>query len=360
MNFKISQKILNRFCFRTFCKKNETKFCTPDKNILEDKGNDFGHNNINITNNEGVAVRSANNAISMKFLKSKWKDISELTKFKLCLLNTSVSLSTFAYYSTSLHMMSDFLLFGAGTLFISMNTQVLNQITEKHFDGIMKRTNTRPLPKQRISDNTAYLISGTLWSLSTLAYSYTCPNAILFSNGILLLYILGYTPLKRVSNMSMHIGAVVGALPPLLGSFAATGLLGLEDALLLAGYIFCWQYPHFYGILYQNREDYKKAGFKFISNNENKTIIAYAQMLIAMGVLLYIVYRMYKREIISSKILGVYMIFYIMNLIPVVKFIKDPTKYSKIIRVKSYTPFMIVILSFLMRSIEKRQQTLNI
>jgi protoheme IX farnesyltransferase len=331
---------------RSFCQKNNDKFCFSEKSILNEKPEDP------VFEQNGNTVITKNTS-AVKLLKSKWKDISELTKFKLCLLNTSVSLSTYAYYSTSVHLASDFLLFGAGTLFISMNTQVLNQIMEKHFDSIMKRTNTRPLPKQRITDRAAWLISGSLWSLSTFCYMNTCPSAILFSNGILLLYILGYTPLKRVSNLSMHIGAIVGALPALLGSFAATGLLGLEDSLLLAGYILCWQYPHFYGILYQNREDYKKAGFKFISNDDSKMLIAYAQMLVAMAAILYIVYRMYKKEIMSPKILPFFLAAYAVNLVPVVKFIKDPTKYSKLIRVKSYTPFMIVILSFLVRSVEK-------
>jgi protoheme IX farnesyltransferase len=360
MKFNIKARLIHKLSFKNFCQEGKDKFCFTEKSLLDEKPKEETTNpQINISNN-GEALISDRQVTGYKLLKSKWKDISDLSKFKLCLLNTSVSLSTYAYYSTASHLLTDFLLFSGGTLFISMNTQVLNQITEKHFDGIMKRTNSRPLPKQRISDRTAWVISMTLWSLSTLCYYHTCPSAIVFSNGILLLYNLGYTPLKRISNLSMHIGAVAGALPALLGSFAATGILGLEDALLLAGYIFCWQYPHFYGILYQNREDYKRAGFKFISNDETKTIIAYCQMLVAMIALIYIVYRMHKKEIMNDKVLALFSVFYIINLIPVVKFIKDPTKYSKLIRVKSYTPFMIVILSFLYRAIEKRKSTINI
>ena len=139
-----------------------------------------------------------------------------------------------------------------------MTTQVLNQIIEKRHDKEMKRTHNRPLPKNKLTEKQAWIISGTFWFTSIVLYSFTAPHAILFSNGILLLYILGYTPLKRVSNISMHRGALVGALPALLGGYAATGFVGLETSLFLAGYIMAWQYPHFYGILYQNKENSNK------------------------------------------------------------------------------------------------------
>ena len=241
---------------KLFCEKIKDDFCFTQKSVLLEKDNT---ENIVPMNDSVVLEKQSLN----KKMKTQWKNISELSKFKLCLLNSSVSIATYAFYATTQTTL-DYLLFGAGTLFISMNTQVLNQIIEKLYDKQMKRTNSRPLPKQRISDNAAKIISASLWVLSSACYYPTCPNAIFFSNGILFLYILGYTPLKRINNLSMHVGAIVGALPALLGSFAATGMLFPEESLLLAAYILAWQYPHFYGILYQNKEDYKKAGFKEI------------------------------------------------------------------------------------------------
>jgi heme O synthase-like polyprenyltransferase len=218
---------------------------------------------------------------------------------------------------------------------------------EKLYDKQMKRTEKRPLPKQRISDQTAWIVSGSLWAGSILAYYSSFPHAILFSNSILFLYILGYTPLKRVSNLSMHIGAVVGALPALLGSYAATGVLMLEPSLLLAAYIFLWQYPHFYGILYQNKDDYKKAGFKFISNSPERTKFAYLQMLLAMALMLYVVKRLYDLKVLNKITMLAFSYYYVLSLIPVVKFINNPSMYAKAIRTKSYTPFMIIILAFM-------------
>lgn len=244
---------------------------------------------------------------------------------------------------------------------ISMTSQVFNQIKEKLLDKKMRRTNNRPLPKQRMSDQTAMLIGGSLWASSLVLYSFSCPHAILFSNAIVLLYIKAYTPMKRNSNTSMHIGALVGALPALLGSYAATGDLFVESSLLLAGYIFAWQYPHFYGILYQNREDYKIAGFNFISNYEDKTYIAYIQMLLAMTVMLYILYRLYKSKdkIINDLCFFTYLAFYVKNLIPVLKFYSNPTKYAKQIRKDSYMPFLIVLFSFAYTSYYMRRKSLK-
>lgn len=74
-----------------------------------------------------------------------------------------------------------------------------------------------------------------------------------------------YTPLKRISTFNTFFGAIVGAIPPFIGSFAVEGTLLTVEPLLLSVYIFAWQFPHFYGILYQNREDYKKAGYEMIS-----------------------------------------------------------------------------------------------
>ena len=289
------------------------------------------------------------------------KDVMELTKFKLCILNSAVALSTYAFYSTQAHLAVDFLLFTGATMCISMTSQVFNQIKEKMIDKKMRRTCGRPLPKQRMTDSTAMVIGGSLWASSIVLYSFTCPHAILFSNLIVLIYIKAYTPMKRNSNTSMHIGALVGALPALLGSYAATGDIFLESSLLLGGYIYAWQYPHFYGILYQNKEDYKKAGFNFISNHEERTYIAFYQMIVAMAAMLFIVYKLYssKDKIINEACFIAYLAFYIKNFIPIMKFKNNPSKYAKQIRKESYMPFLIVLFSFIYSSVQTRKKNIR-
>jgi len=377
-----------KFSFRGFSEKVDTSvikekdnFCFTKKSILDEEIqnrenelekegiNDInfqssqkivGDVNINVIN--PVRVQNENSAsVSENKKRSFYKDVMELTKFKLCVLNSSVAISTYAFYSTGFHLLADFLLFTGGTMCISMTTQVLNQILEKYHDKKMRRTCNRPLPKQRMSDKTAAMIGGSLWLSSVAFYSLTCPHAILFSNGILLLYIGPYTSLKRHSNLSMHIGAVVGGLPALLGSYAASGLILQESSLLLASYIYAWQYPHFYGILYQNKDDYKKAGFNFISNHSHKTHIAYFQMIAAMIAMLAIVYSLYrgKDKIMNTWCFITFLAFYIKNFVPVYKFISDPTKFSKSIRKESYMPFMIVLFAFMFKSYEMRKKTVK-
>ena len=72
--------------------------------------------------------------------------------------------------------------------------------------------------------------------------------------------------MKRQSEYNTLVGAIVGALPPFIGTFAQTGMLLDPATMLLAGYIFTWQFPHFYGILYENKDDYAKAGFVMTSD----------------------------------------------------------------------------------------------
>lgn len=80
--------------------------------------------------------------------------------------------------------------------------------------------------------------------------------------------------MKRVSDQNTLVGAIVGALPPFIGTFAQTGALFDPATLLLAAYIFSWQFPHFFGILYEHKEDYKKAGFAMTSNNDPQGVKA--------------------------------------------------------------------------------------
>lgn len=101
-----------------------------------------------------------------------------------------------------------------------------------------------------------------------LAYNSFVPYTFLISNAVWFSYLCVYLPMKQKSSFNTVAGAVVGALPPFIGTFAQTGAIFDIPTLILASYIFSWQFPHFYGILYENREDYKKAGFVMISDED--------------------------------------------------------------------------------------------
>ena len=103
---------------------------------------------------------------------------------------------------------------------------------------------------------------------SLVAYHAFEPFTWVISNTVWFSYLVVYLPMKQKSEYNTLVGAIVGALPPLIGTFAQIGSVFDPATLLLSGYIFSWQFPQFYGILYEHKEDYKKAGFIMTSNSD--------------------------------------------------------------------------------------------
>jgi heme o synthase len=178
---------------------------------------------------------------------------------------------------------SGFLLSGASV--------TINQIIEKDLDRLMKRTLNRPLPTGRITVNeaTAFAILCLLVSL-VLLWVFTNPLTVALSFVSMVLYSFVYTPLKRVGPIAVFVGAIPGALPPLLGWVAATGAISYE-ALIIFGIQFIWQFPHFWAIAWVSDDDYKKAGFKLLpsgggkDHNTSIQITIYTLFLIPLGLL---------------------------------------------------------------------------
>ena len=115
---------------------------------------------------------------------------------------------------------------------------------------------------------------------SFMAYQMFTPYTFLISSTVWFSYLCIYLPMKRTSSHNTLVGAIVGALPPFIGTYAQTGMLFDVPTLLLASYVFSWQFPHFYGILYENQADYKKAGFVMISDEDpTGALKSYNQMM---------------------------------------------------------------------------------
>ncbi|MEP7354240.1 MAG: heme o synthase [Acidobacteriota bacterium] len=151
-----------------------------------------------------------------------------------------------------------------GTMLIAGGTAALNQWYEREGDGLMLRTKGRPIPSGQLSATQA-LLFGTL--LSAVGFIELVLGANVLT-GLLALFTLAsylfiYTPLKRVSPISTTIGAIPGAMPPLIGYAAASGHLNYEAGLLFA-ILFVWQFPHFYAIAWMYREDYARAGIRML------------------------------------------------------------------------------------------------
>lgn len=146
-----------------------------------------------------------------------------------------------------------------GTGLSCMGASVYNQVYERDTDALMRRTQDRPLPAGRLSVGEA-IVAGTLFSVLGVGVLWTGANglAAALSAFTIFSYCLIYTPMKRVSSASTIVGAVPGAMPPVIGYAAVTGRVGIE-AVLLFLIMFVWQLPHFYAIGYLYREDYARA-----------------------------------------------------------------------------------------------------
>jgi protoheme IX farnesyltransferase len=152
-----------------------------------------------------------------------------------------------------------------GTAFVAGGASALNQVYERDTDALMDRTRSRPLPAGRVApeDARAFGVALSALGLGILA-SATNVLAALLALATLIVYLAVYTPLKRRSPMATLVGAVPGALPPLIGWTAGHGAATLEGWVLFA-IVFLWQIPHFMAISWIYRDDYRKARFPMLS-----------------------------------------------------------------------------------------------
>ena len=224
-----------------------------------------------------------------KFM-SLLKVIFELTKFRLSLLVSFSAIVGFILASDNFNFI-DLLVLGLSGYLITASSVINNQILEKDLDKKMDRTKKRPLPTNRISYKNSLIIS-VLFMLSGLLFMFLYFNVTAAILGLisLLLYTFAYTPLKRVGPIAVFIGAIPGALPPLIGWVAFTGNISIE-AIIIFSIQFIWQFPHFWAIAWIYHDDYKKVGFKLLPGKGEKNfntalnIMTYTLFLIPLGLL---------------------------------------------------------------------------
>ena len=151
-----------------------------------------------------------------------------------------------------------------GTWWVAAGAAALNQYMERDRDALMRRTQTRPLPQGRIAP-VAALRFGLLISIFGVAelLAFVNPLTALLALISLGSYLLWYTPLKTRTSLCTLVGAIPGAIPPMMGWAAATNRLDLP-AWVLFGILFVWQLPHFLAIAWMYREDYARAGFPML------------------------------------------------------------------------------------------------
>jgi protoheme IX farnesyltransferase len=151
-----------------------------------------------------------------------------------------------------------------GTGLLASGTAALNQWFEREADAKMRRTRMRPLPAGTLSEERALLFGLVISAAGFFDLQlFVNPLAALLGALTLVSYLFLYTPLKQRSPHSTTIGAIPGAMPPLIGYAAASGRLTWEAAVLFA-ILFLWQFPHFYAIAWMYREDYERAGIRML------------------------------------------------------------------------------------------------
>jgi protoheme IX farnesyltransferase len=254
-----------------------------------------------VCNKDGIVEKST----SSRYLQ-KIRDYMILTKFTLsftvvfsCVVCYMLAPNIVEYQSEDI-----LLLFLAGLL-ITGSANAINQAVEKDTDAMMKRTAVRPVAAGRMSvkeANTFAFITG----VTGIAIMYICFNlsAAMISAFSLFLYSYIYTPLKKISAVSVLVGALPGALPCLIGWVAATDVFSPFETIQVAGRTysnaagwslfglqFLWQFPHFWAIAWVAHEDYTKAGFKLLPSTSGPTkstalqAVLYSVLLVPIGIL---------------------------------------------------------------------------
>jgi protoheme IX farnesyltransferase len=196
------------------------------------------------------------------------RDYLQLSKSRIVLMVLITTAAGFLFGAESVNglLMMHALL---GTALVAAGTNALNQYVEREHDARMHRTRTRPLPAGRITPRAALIFSSAIAVIGT-AYLGLAVNWLTAGLGAFTLatYIFIYTPLKRISTLNTLIGAVPGAIPPLMGWTAATNeLLSISGmgGWIIFGILFLWQLPHFMAISWLHREDYARGGFAMLA-----------------------------------------------------------------------------------------------
>ncbi|MHA7130045.1 heme o synthase [Algoriphagus namhaensis] len=229
---------------------------------------------------------------TLGLIKLRIKAYMDLIKFRLSALVTFSAVFGFILGDTGVTFSwPHFLGLAFGGFLITGASGAANEIMERDLDKLMKRTQNRPLPLKTISLSEAYLFASLLAFLGIgLLWVFTNPLTTFLGVLSMVLYVFAYTPLKRVGPIAVFVGAIPGAMPPLLGWTAATGAITYE-ALIIFGIQFIWQFPHFWAIAWVSDEDYQRAGFKLLPSGGRKDlntafqIMIYTLFLLPLGLL---------------------------------------------------------------------------
>lgn len=241
---------------------------------------------------------------------------SELTKPRITFL---VSLTAAAGFCMGSRDGIDYLTLlnlSVGIALLSSGLSALNQYMERNLDGLMRRTQARPLPAGKLSPLEAAMFGAALSIIATI-YLTLLINGLAALLGLATLagYLFVYTPLKTKTTLSTVFGAFPGAMPPLIGWVAARGEISVEAWILFA-ILFLWQFPHFLAIAWMYRDDYARAGIKMLPVVEpegkvtGQQIVIYTLLLIPVSLLPAVVGITGSVYLVGAAVLGIGFLFF--------------------------------------------------
>ncbi len=206
--------------------------------------------------------RTETSEIKVLNLSEKIQFYAQMFKLKLTAFVVISAVMGYFMGGASFNL-TEIILLTIGGFFITCTSNALNQVIEKEHDKLMERTKTRPLPQNKLSVKETIWVSSILGVIGIAMLWLLNPLTAILGALAIFMYVALYTPLKRVSTISVFVGAFPGAFPPMLGWVAATGSFSVEAGILFAMQ-FIWQFPHFWAIAWKINDQYVKAGFKML------------------------------------------------------------------------------------------------
>ncbi|MDA9261897.1 heme o synthase [Flavobacteriales bacterium] len=289
-------------------------------------------------------------------LKSKLADYAALAKLRLASLvvysaglGYGIALLTAEVFPLA-HKMDysfswqTFLFIILGGFLVTGSSNGFNQVIERDSDAKMNRTKNRPIPAGRMSVNEGLIVSSIMGIIGLfLLYKI---NNITFALGLIALisYVVIYTPLKKITPISVFVGAFPGSIPPMIGYIAASGEFGFEPGMIFLVQ-FVWQFPHFWAIAWKGSEDYASGGYKMLPFGDDKDIrtafiiLFYTLFVIPAGMLPWVFHVSGLTSMILSIILGIY---FIRPAIKLYKSLEDKDALKLMFASFSYLPLIFL------------------
>lgn len=216
-----------------------------------------------------MSIRIAEQERSKSLLRSKVSDYVQLIKLRLALTVVFSSVMAYLIGLKGSFEWAPLLILAAGGFLVTGAANTLNQVLERDYDALMKRTANRPLAANRMSISEAVLAAGMMSMAGIILLAFFNPWTAFLGTLALVLYAFVYTPMKRISPLAVAVGALPGALPTLIGVAAAQGAI-TQLGIVLFFVQFLWQFPHFWSIGWLGFEDYKKAGYNLMPSKDGR------------------------------------------------------------------------------------------